>query len=80
MDKETGQVSRVACYSIPLYTTLQTKPEGYGKAVPLSNEEIEEIYQKTEQRRISNAKLLRDKILVENTIKKIHKRLKFSMT
>ena len=44
------------------------------------SDRIEEIYQKTEQRRISNAKLLRDKILVENTIKKIHKRLKFSMT
>jgi hypothetical protein len=25
---------------IPLYTTPQTKPEGYGKAVPLSDEEI----------------------------------------
>jgi hypothetical protein len=35
MDKETGQVSRVACYSIPLYTTPQTKP--------LSDEEIEKL-------------------------------------
>jgi hypothetical protein len=26
-----------------LYTTPQTKPEGYGKAVPLSNDEIREI-------------------------------------
>jgi hypothetical protein len=28
---------------IPLYTTLQTKPEGYGKAVPLSDEEADDF-------------------------------------
>jgi hypothetical protein len=27
MDKETGQVSRVACYSIPLYTTPQDQAD-----------------------------------------------------
>ena len=28
-------------FDVPLYTAPQTKPEGYGKAVPLSDEEIE---------------------------------------
>jgi hypothetical protein len=33
MDKETGQVSRVACYDIPLYT----------QPVELTDEEIKEL-------------------------------------
>jgi hypothetical protein len=36
MDKETGQVSRVACYDIPLYT----------QPVELTDEEIEEVLYK----------------------------------
>ena len=48
MDKETGQVSRVACYDIPLYTeavVLQQQAEIEAlKAKTLTDEEIHKLW------------------------------------